>query len=85
MFSEDVCLTDWNMLREGKDQVLAANQDIFVSVNKLTVTVNKLSCHDNTVFCQIVIVADGEKIPVVDVIEFDKDTKIKSITAYRGN
>jgi len=85
MFSEDVCLVDWNISCAGKNQVLKANQAIFENVDNLSVVINKLSHHNNTVFCQITIEIDGEKIPVVDVIEFDKDTKIKTVTAYRGN
>jgi len=85
MFSDDVELKDWNVSCVGRKEVVSVNKSIFQSVEKLSVTVHEISHQDNTVFCQITINADEEKIPVVDVIRYNKDAKISSIIAYRGN
>ena len=85
MFAEDVELKDWNTQCKGKDQVLKANQLIFDSVEKLSVEVHGICHQGNTTFCQITVRANEEKIPVVDIIKYDKNAKIVSITAYRGN
>jgi len=85
MFCETVSLKDWNIECHGKKQVLDVNKSIFTSVKKLSVDVKSLSHSGNTVFAEIVVVADGESIPVVDILKFDENSKIKCITAYRGN
>ena len=86
MMSEEVQLTDWNISDcRGREAVLSANQNIFDEVKNLSVEVHELSHNNNTVFCQLTIGVENEKIPVVDIIKFDKNSKIKSITAYRGN
>ena len=78
-------LVDWSLSCSGRDKVLQANRGIFESVDKLSITVHEMSHSKNTVFCKITVKADDESIPVVDIIEFDENSKIKSITAYRGN
>lgn len=85
MFAENIELKDWNIHKKGKDAVIEANQNIFDSVEKLSVEVHSISHQDNTTFCQITVNANEEKIPVVDIIKYNKDAKIISITAYRGN
>ena len=85
MFAEDVELKDWNIHCKGKKSVANANQSIFDSVENLSVEVHSISHQDNTTFCQITVCANEEKIPVVDVIKYDRNAKISSITAYRGN
>ena len=84
MFSEDVELKDWDIELKGKEDVVSGNQRIFNAVSKLSVEVRSISQVDNKIYAEITVHADGEKIPVIDVIIFNKDSKIKSITAYKG-
>ena len=85
MFDDAITLKDWNISKQGKEQVLLANQAIFDSVQDLEVDIHDISHSGNIVFAQIVIRVNGEILPVVDILEFNNSGKIKSITAYRGN
>jgi hypothetical protein len=58
---------------------------IFESVENLGVQVRSISQVGNRVFAEIRVKADKDEIPVLDILEFDEDSRIKSITAYRGN
>ena len=89
MFSNDVYLRDWEILANGIDEVVAANQDIFDNVESIVATPIRvwdfLSHEDNVVVAELEIVVNGEeKLLVTDIIEFDDDEKIKSIRAYKG-
>jgi ketosteroid isomerase-like protein len=88
MFDDHVTLRDWEMSASGKTAVLAANKNIFDSVETITVTPLKLYQDDNTVSAEISIdVYDNDGVTtvlkVVDVIEFVGD-KIRSVRAYKG-
>jgi hypothetical protein len=86
MFSDDVELKDWNIFASSKDSVLEANKEIFNSVEKLKIVISNLYVSGMTAIGELLIYADdGDALPVVDVIQFDDDFKIKSIVAYRGN
>ena len=89
MFSNDVYLRDWEILANGIDEVVAANQDIFDNVESIVATPIRvwdfLSHEDNVVVAELEIVVNGEeKLLVTDILEFDDDEKIKSIRAYKG-
>ena len=89
MFSNDVYLRDWEILANGIDEVVAANQDIFDNVERIVATPIRvwdfLSHEDNVVVAELEIVVNGEeKLLVTDILEFDDDEKIKSIRAYKG-
>ena len=89
MFSNDVYLRDWEILANGIDEVVAANQDIFDNVESILATPIRvwdfLSHEDNVVVAELEIVVNGEeKLLVTDILEFDDDEKIKSIRAYKG-
>jgi len=86
LFSDDVILRDWEILANGKEEVLAANKDIFDSVNTIQVTlVNQSTSYNNRVFNEILIDINGdETLLVVDVIEFDDNGLINKVEAYKG-
>ena len=89
MFSNDVYLRDWEIVANGIDEVVAANQDIFDNVESIVATPIRvwdfLSHEDNVVVAELEIVVNGEeKLLVTDILEFDDDEKIKSIRAYKG-
>jgi hypothetical protein len=85
-FSDDVVLRDWETLAIGKEQVLAANKNIFNNVNKIQVKlINQSLSHNNRVYNEIVIeINDEETLLVIDVIVFDEKGLIKKIEAYKG-
>ena len=86
MFADNVTLKDWNIYADGKVAVVAANKSIFDSVQKLEVNVVELYIYETTAIAELLIYADdADALPVVDIIKFDSDQKIKSIVAYRGN
>ena len=88
MFDGHVTLRDWEISVSGKTSVVAANKNIFDSVETITVTPLKLYQDNNTVVAEIsldIYDNDGETtvLKVVDVIEFVGD-KIRSVRAYKG-
>jgi ketosteroid isomerase-like protein len=84
MFTDDVTLRDWTRSASGKNDMLAANKDIFDSVNTITATPVALYEEDDAVVAEIVILVNNdESLLVVDVIKF-QDDKISSVVAYKG-
>jgi len=85
-FSDDIVLRDWETLAIGKEEVLAANKNIFNNVNKIQVKlINQSLDHNNRVYNEIVIeINDEETLLVIDVILFDENELIKKIEAYKG-
>ena len=69
MFSDDVILHDWDIIANGIDEVVQANQDIFDSV-----VITELK----------IIINEEETLLVTDVIEFNESGKIKFVRAYKG-
>ena len=60
-------------------------EKIFNSVSNLNVIVENVYQNGNKVFAEILVQIDNETIPVLDVLTFNEDMKINSITAYRRN
>tara|TARA_Y100000034_G_C6853671_1_gene387588 strand:- start:269 stop:601 length:333 start_codon:yes stop_codon:yes gene_type:complete len=85
MFSENVYLRDWEILANGIDEVVDANQSIFDSVDTIVVTpIRIISNGIDYVSAELeIVVNDEETLLVTDILEFDDD-KINSVRAYRG-
>jgi hypothetical protein len=85
MFSNDIELKDWNIFASGKKNVVAANCDIFNSVNTIHVTPIKFYSNSETSYAvQIFILVNGEeKLDVIDVIKFNSNGLINSIVAFK--
>ena len=67
------------------NDVIAENEKIFKSVKSLEAISIKEYYSDNTAICVLKIHINNEEIiDVVDIIEFDSEGKILSITAYKG-
>ena len=85
LFHKDVTLKDWERSVSGLNDVIAENEKIFKSVKSLEAISIKEYYSDNTAICVLKIhVNNEETIDVVDIIEFDQEGKILSITAYKG-
>ena len=84
LFSEDIVLIDWNIHEIGKENVIKANRDIFNSVEEIKVIPIMFYSNSETSFAvQIEIqINKGQIIRVIDLIEFDINSKIKKIVAY---
>lgn len=84
IFSDEITLQDWDILVEGKQNVLEANKNIFNSVDTISVNLNQLYIDDNVATCIIEIVINNkETLKVIDIIKIDTDGKIKEISAYK--
>ena len=84
IFSEEITLQDWDILAEGKQNVLEANKNIFNSVDTISINLNELYIDDNVATCIIEIVINNEEtLKVIDIIKIDTDGKIKEISAYK--
>jgi len=84
MFSPEVKLQDWDILAEGKNNVLEANRKIFDSVETISVHLNELYIDNNVATCLIEIVINNtDTLKVIDIIKLDSDGKIKEISAYK--
>ena len=85
MFSDNVYLRDWDILANGIDEVVQANQDIFDSVDTIVVTpIRIISNGTDLVSAELeIVVNDEETLLVTDKLEFDDD-KINSVRAYKG-
>tara|TARA_Y100000593_G_scaffold93070_1_gene186625 strand:+ start:249 stop:593 length:345 start_codon:yes stop_codon:yes gene_type:complete len=89
MFAENVYLRDWEILANGIDEVVDANQNIFDSVDTIVVTPIRvwdfLSHEDNVIVAELeIVVNDEETLLVTDILEFNDDGKINSVRAYKG-
>ena len=86
MFSDNVYLRDWDILANGIDEVVQANQDIFDSVDTIVVTpIRIISNGTDLVSAELeIVVNDEETLLVTDILEFDDDNKINSVRAYKG-
>jgi hypothetical protein len=85
MFADNMILTDWDGQMIGKQNVLAINQTLFSQLGHIRVDIDKIAMGHDTVIAEIKIVLDNKVIiPVVDVIDFDQDNKIREIRAYKG-
>ena len=86
VFANDIFLRDWEIEAKGIDAVIKANQNIFNNVISILVDPQNLYQEGNIVIGELkIVINDSEIIYVVDLLEFNKDNKIKRIFAYKGN
>ena len=86
IFANDIILRDWEIEAKGIDAVIKANENIFKNVHTIVVEPQNLYQDGNIVISELnIVINDSEIIYVVDIIEFNKENKIKRIFAYKGN
>lgn len=84
LFAEDIVLKDWEIHGEGKKEVISKNQDIFNSVDTISVEPIHIDLINTTAYCEIEITINNmEKIKVLDIISVDQSGMINLISAYR--
>ena len=83
IFAEKIKLKDWENNLKGKTKVLNFNRKIFSKVQKIVIKKQKISVSKNTVFADLKLIIDNNKLNILDVIKFNNKKKIISINAYR--
>ena len=85
MFDRNIKLRDWEIDAEGIDDVIKANLNIFNSVESIKVKPLLIVEEDRHVFAELDIVINGkDSIKVVDIIEYNDNSKIINIRAFKG-
>ena len=85
-FSKNITLRDWNVDIKGKKNILEENKKFFKSANLIKIKIYKIFENKNTIIVEFSIAVNKSKPTfIVDIIEFNKNNKIKSIRAYLGN
>ncbi len=83
--ADNVVLTDWDINVTEKPNVLQAFDNIWAALTDISVVVESMDFIGGKAYCTIQILADELEDPlnVLDVIAFDDDNLICSITAYK--
>ena len=85
MFDDNVTLRDWDIDKQGIENVLKANLNIFQNVKTIKAIPQNIVSENNFVFAELKIIVNGdEELKVVDMIEFNEKGKIISIKAFKG-
>jgi hypothetical protein len=86
IFSKKITLRDWKIKAEGLKKVLNENKKIFKNCKSIQVKPIKIFQEKRTIIAELLIrINKSKNLLVIDVIDFDKQHKIKSIRAYLGN
>ena len=85
MFAKNIELRDWNVSAKGIRDVLIINKKIFESCKIIKVKPIKTYIQNNYVIAELKIKIDAKNILVLDILDFNKNNKIKKITAYLGS
>ena len=92
MLADGVTLRDWEVSLRGKEAILEFNKGLFDSFSMELTIVNTISS-DSDVAIEFELTLKDEKNPtnddifllVTDILSFNREGKINSIIAYRGN
>ena len=85
LFSSSIVLVDWENKIKGRDKFLSFLKNIFKK-NSFKIILKEISYHQTKkiVFCEIIIILNGEKkIKVIDKITLNNKFKISKIEAYK--
>ena len=83
MFGAEIKLRDWAINVEGLEQVIAEISKIFLTYEKIMISVINLYEKEITVITELEIFLDDLKLDVVDIIEFNDELKIVDIRAFK--
>ena len=85
LFADDIELRDWENSSSGKSNVILANKKIFDSVESIKVKPKNIYQDGNVVVAELdILINSKERILVVDIIHFNKSSKICRINAFKG-
>ena len=83
IFSKKIELIDWENNLKGKKKVLDFNKKIFSKFKKIKIKIQNISIENSTVFVELKLSIEKNKIYILDIIKFDNNKKIISIKAYK--
>ena len=85
MFDANVALRDWEIIAQGVDAVIGANENIFNIAETITVTPINIFQDGNVLIAELnIVINSAEPIKVVDILEFTDAGKIRAIRAFKG-
>ncbi|MCQ3939400.1 MAG: nuclear transport factor 2 family protein [Chloroflexi bacterium] len=85
MLAEDVHLRDWNISVNGKAEVVRETAKNFAEAASIDIQILDVYENADTVAGELRIVVDGTiDLYVVDVVTFNKHSKVTAIRAYKG-
>ena len=88
IYHDDIHLVDWNGQWKGKEEVLKMNKGLFDSNlwrNRVVVhDIDPLEFNDSRLYCKISITVGDDVLKVIDIIDFDYQSKIIKIEAFNG-
>jgi len=88
IYHDDIHLVDWNGQWKGKEQVLKMNKDLFDSnVWRNRVVVHEIEqpiVRESRLYCKISITVGDDVLKVIDILDFDEQSKIIKIEAFNG-
>jgi|TARA_B110000977_G_scaffold28945_1_gene37404 ketosteroid isomerase-like protein len=88
LYHDDIHLVDWNGEWKGKETVLKMNKGLFDSNlwrNRVVVhDIDPLEFNDSRLYCKISITVGDDVLKVIDILDFDEQSKIIKIEAFNG-
>ncbi|MDT0607701.1 nuclear transport factor 2 family protein [Croceitalea rosinachiae] len=85
LFADDIILRDWKIRVIGKEIALKETRKNFETVDSIEIDVLSTYESEDSIAAELKITVDKtEELFVIDVITFNKDSKIASIRAYLG-
>jgi hypothetical protein len=85
MLAEDASLRDWNISVSGRPEVEAETRRNFQDAESIEIDVLHLYEGHDAIAGELKIVVNKTiELFVVDVIQFDSDSKVKAIRSYKG-
>ena len=85
LFADDIELRDWENSSSGKSNVILTNKKIFDNVETINVKPKNIYQDGNVVVAELdILINSKERILVVDIIHFNKSSKICRINAFKG-
>lgn len=84
LLATNVSLKDWELELTGREAVLLQAKTVFQDTDQLRVDVCQMFQGDSSIAAELDIFVDDVYLRVVDVLAFNKDSKICCIRAYKG-
>jgi len=88
IYHDDIHLVDWNGEWKGKQTVLKMNKELFDSNmwrNRVVVhEIEQPIFRESRLYCKISITVGDDVLKVIDIIDFDYQSKIIKIEAFNG-
>jgi hypothetical protein len=88
LYQDDIHLIDWNGEWKGKEEVLKMNKELFESNlwrNRVIVhDIEQARLNEKRLYCKISITIGDDVLKIMDILDFDNQSKIIKIEAFNG-